>query len=102
MTEPTSDPGTLLAHYADGPARLEADIAGLTETGLDLAQSAETWTIRQIVHHAVYGDDLWQACTKAALASGDGTFSLQWYWDIPQNRWVEIWDYAGRLVEPSL
>ena len=102
MKEPTNESTTLLSRYADGPARLEAAIAGLTEAGLDLAQSADTWTIRQIVHHVVDGDDLWQTCTKAALASGDGAFSLQWYWDIPQDRWVEIWDYAGRPVEPSL
>jgi len=102
MTEPKRDPATLLARYGDGPARLEAAIAGLTEAELDLARSADTWTIRQIVHHVVDGDDLWQTCTKAALAADEGVFSLQWYWDIPQDRWVEIWDYAGRPVESSL
>jgi len=102
MTEQTRDPDTVLARYADGPAQLEAAIAGLTETDLDMAQTADTWTIRQIVHHVVDGDDIWKICIKAALGSSSGTFSLQWYWDKPQDEWVESWDYAGRSIEPSL
>ncbi len=102
MSEQTRDPDTILARYADGPAQLEAAIAGLTEEELDLAQSADTWTIRQIVHHVADGDDIWKIGIKAALGNSSGTFSLQWYWDRPQDEWVEIWNYAGRAIEPSL
>jgi uncharacterized damage-inducible protein DinB len=102
MTEQTRDPDAVIARYADGPAQLEAAIAGLTEEELDLARSADTWTIRQIVHHVVDGDDIWKIATKAALGNSSGTFSLQWYWDRPQDEWVESWDYAGRDLEPSL
>jgi hypothetical protein len=102
MTEQTHDPEAILARYADGPAQLEAAIAGLTEEELDLAQSADTWTIRQIVHHVVDGDDIWKIGIKAALGNSSGTFTLQWYWDRPQDEWVESWDYAGRDIEPSL
>jgi uncharacterized damage-inducible protein DinB len=102
MTEQTRDPDTILALYADGPAQLEAAIAGLTEEELNLAQSANTWSIRQIVHHVVDGDDIWKIGIKAALGTSSGAFTLQWYWDRPQDEWVEIWDYAGRAIEPSL
>jgi hypothetical protein len=27
---------------------------------------------------------------------------LHWYWDRPQDEWVENWAYATRAVEPSL
>ena len=102
MTEQTRDPDAILARYADGPAQLEAAIAGLAETDLDLAQSGDTWTIRQLVHHVVDGDDIWKVCIKGALGNSGGVFTLQWYWDIPQDTWVERWDYAGRAIEPSL
>jgi len=102
VTEQTHDPDAVIARYADGPAQLEAAIAGLTETELNLAQSADTWTIRQIVHHVVDGDDIWKIGIKAALGNSSGTFTLQWYWDKPQDEWVESWDYAGRALEPSL
>lgn len=102
MTAQTHDPDTILARYADGPAQLEAAIAGLTDAELDLAQTAESWTIRQIAHHIVDGDALWQVCIKAALGNSQGVFSLQWYWDIPQDTWAERWNYASRAIEPSL
>lgn len=102
MTAQTHDPATMLARYADGPAQLEAAITGLTDAELDLAQSDDLWTIRQIVHHLVDGDDLWQICVKAALGNSPGIFSFQWYWDVPQDTWAENWNYAGRAIEPSL
>lgn len=102
MTKQTRDPDAILARYTDGPAQLEAAIAGLAEAELDLAQSADTWTIRRLIHHVVDGDDIWKVCIKAALGNSQGVFSLQWYWDIPQDTWVERWDYAGRAIEPSL
>jgi hypothetical protein len=102
MTKEARDPDAILARYADGPAQLEAAVTDLAEAELDLAQSADTWTIRQLVHHVVDGDDIWKVCIKAALGNSQGVFSLQWYWDIPQDTWVERWDYAGRAIEPSL
>ncbi len=102
MTEQTRDPDAIIAQYASGPAQLEAAIEGLTEEELNLAQSADTWTIRQIAHHVVDGDDIWKIAIKAALGNSSGTFSLQWYWDRPQDEWVESWDYGGRDIEPSL
>lgn len=101
MTEQTQDPEAILATYADGPTQLRAAIAGLAEADLDVALDAESWTIRQLVHHVADGDDIWKTCVKAALGCED-PFSLPWYWAIPQNEWVKHWNYAGRAVEPSL
>jgi uncharacterized damage-inducible protein DinB len=102
MTEYANDSEAILALYADGPAQLEATLAGLTESELDLALTNGSWTIRQIVHHVVDGDDIWKTCIKAALGNSDGLFSLQWYWDKPQIEWSENWQYANRSLEPSL
>ena len=93
---------TILADYADGPAQLEAAVAGLTESDLNLAQGVGTWTIRQIVHHIVDGDDVWKICLKAALGNSNGVFALQWYWEMPQDTWADRWKYAERAIEPSL
>jgi hypothetical protein len=102
MTEPIREPSTILARYADGPAQLEAAIAGLTESGLNLAPAADSWSIRQIVHHIVDGDDVWTLCIKAALGNSEGLLHFQWYWDKPQTEWAQNWAYASRAIEPSL
>jgi hypothetical protein len=102
MPEQTSNPDATQALYADGPAQLEAVLIGITESDLNLAQTPDTWTVRQIVHHIVDGDDIWKICIKAALGNTEGLFSLQWYGDKPQTEWAENWRYAYRPIEPSL
>jgi uncharacterized damage-inducible protein DinB len=102
MFEQTSNPDATLALYADGPAILEAVLNSLAESDLDLAQTSDSWTIRQIVHHIVDGDDIWKTCIKAALGNTEGLFSLQWYGDKPQIEWAENWKYSSRPIEPSL
>jgi hypothetical protein len=92
----------ILARYADGPTLLDSALAGLTEADLDLALSADSWSIRQIVHHLADGDDIWKICIKAALGNSDGTFTLQWYWDKPQMEWSANWKYTSRDIESSL
>ena len=102
MTEQAYNPSATLALYANGPAQLEAVLMGLTESDLNLAQTGDSWTIRQIVHHVADGDDIWKTCIKAALGNSEGLFSLQWYWDKPQTEWAANWQYADRSLEPSL
>jgi hypothetical protein len=102
MTESTCNESEILALYADGPGRLEAALAGLTESDLDLAPAAGAWTIRQIVHHVVDGDDVWKLCIKAALGNHEGVLDFQWYWDRPQIEWAQHWAYASRAIDPSL
>ena len=93
---------TILAQYADGPALLDSALAGLTETELDLTLSADSWSIRQIVHHIVDGDDIWKTCIKTALGNSDALFSLQWYAAKSQMEWSENWAYSHRRFELSL
>jgi len=90
-----------IAQYADGPAQLEAVLQGLTDADLDVGLAPENWTIRQIVHHIVDGDDIWRTCMKAALGNNEGLFSLQWYWDKPQTDWAANWKY-NRPIKSSL
>jgi len=102
MTGEASRLQTALSRYAEGPAQLEAALLGLSESGLDLAQTDDTWTIRQIIHHIVDGDELWKICIKAILGNVEGLYDLQWYWDRPQTEWAENWRYAHREIELSL
>lgn len=102
MTEQLDNQNATIAQYSDGPVQLDAVLAGLTESDLNLALTTDTWTIRQIVHHIVDGDDIWKTCIKAALGNTEGLFSLQWYWDRPQTELAVNWKYANRPIESSL
>ena len=102
MNEQLSSQHEIIANHADGPRRLETAIAGLSATGLDVALSNDSWTIRQIVHHLADGDDLWKAFVKQAIGNPGSEFVLEWYWQIPQDEWVERWAYREREIEPSL
>jgi hypothetical protein len=102
MTNQTESPAEILVLYADGPALLESALADLTESNLDLALSADSWSIRQIVHHLTDGDDIWKTCIKTALGNSDALFSLQWYTVKPQMEWSESWAYSHRGLESSL
>ncbi len=93
---------TLLADYVAAPDCLTEAVAGLDTVSLDRALEAGSWTIRQIAHHIVDGDELWSIGIKAAIGNPDGVFTLQWYWDVPQTTWAEKWRYAHRDVQPAL
>jgi hypothetical protein len=102
MSEPLSNQSEIIANYASGPDRLEAAITGLSDGELDMALSDDSWTIRQIVHHVTDGDDIWKQFIKRAIGNPEGEFTLQWYWEIPQDEWVKLWVYEERAIEPSL
>ena len=97
-----TDTQTTLTQYADGPSLLDSALSGLTDTDLDLSPDADSWSIRQIVHHLVDGDDIWKTCIKTALGNGDALFSLQWYVAKPQMEWSESWAYSRRGLASSL
>jgi uncharacterized damage-inducible protein DinB len=97
------DQTSIVARYAQGPARLEQALAGLHDADLDAPPVQGGWTIRQIVHHIVDGDDLWKAGIKAALGNEQGEFTLEWYWMVPtQDIWADRWAYAARPIDVSL
>jgi len=102
MNEGTMSMNETLALYADGPRLLEAALAGLPPSGLDLAPESGGWTIRQIVHHLADGDDIWKVFIKRTIGNQSGEFTLDWYWQFPQDDWAERWAYATREIEPSL
>ena len=92
----------ILKQYADGPSLLDSALAGLSETDLNLTLSVDSWSIRQIVHHIVDGDDIWKTCIKTALGNSDALFSLGWYAVKSQEEWSESWAYPRRGLESSL
>jgi uncharacterized damage-inducible protein DinB len=92
----------VLTRYAEGPEQLERALAGLDELGLDASRSPGAWTVRQIVHHIVDGDDIWKLCIKSALGNEDGEFTLAWYGAQPQEVWADRWKYSARSVDVSL
>jgi uncharacterized damage-inducible protein DinB len=102
MTEDTNSPAAILSRYLSAPTSLQAAVASLTDDQLNRAGSTGSWTIRQIVHHIVDGDDLWTIAIKAALGNSQTPFGLQWYWQVEQADWAEHWNYASRPIEPSL
>ncbi len=102
MFSTSSDRTATLADYVSGPGRLAQVIANLDEAALNIMPAADGWTIREIVHHIVDGDDLWSVGIKAAIGNPDGIFTLQWYWDVPQTTWAKKWRYADRDVRLSL
>jgi uncharacterized damage-inducible protein DinB len=97
-----ADKDSVITRYMEGTKLLEGALSGLKETDLDTAPTKGGWTIRQIVHHIVDGDDIWKACIKQALGNEQTEFSLDWYRTLPQETWAERWAYAQRPIEESL
>jgi hypothetical protein len=90
----------LLKKYLQLPDRLEAAIAGLSESDLDLR--GEGWSIRQYIHHTVEGELLWEINLRAAAGYDGITFPMTWYFVQAQETWAECWGYDRRPVEPAL
>lgn len=95
------DMKSVIAFYLDGPRLLEEAVAGVSEADLDAAPDAENWSIRQLVHHMVDGDDVWSMAVKMALG-GAPVFPLDWYLRVPQLDWSRKWAYARREIQPAL
>jgi uncharacterized damage-inducible protein DinB len=96
------DERSLLSRYLQGPAELEQAVADLSDVELDAPPSEGGWTIRQIVHHVVDGDDIWKIGIKAALGNEESEFTLKWYGELPQDEWADRWGYAHRPLDVSL
>jgi hypothetical protein len=102
MTVRLTRQNQIITDFGDGPNLLEAAIAGLSESDLDIAPSSDCWTIRKIVHHLTDGDDIWKSFIKQAIGNTGGKFTLEWYWQMPQDEWAERWEYEKRAIGPSL
>jgi uncharacterized damage-inducible protein DinB len=97
-----ADKDSVIARFKEGPALLEYALASLKDADLDTAPTEGGWTIRQIVHHIVDGDDLWKLCIKMALGNEQAEFSLDWYRALSQDTWTKRWAYAQRSIKVSL
>jgi uncharacterized damage-inducible protein DinB len=100
--KPPADKDSVIARFMEGPALLRRTLADLDEADFDTAPTKGGWTIRQIVHHIVDGDDLWKTCIKQALGNEQAEFSLDWYRALTQDTWADRWAYAQRSIEVSL
>jgi len=98
---PEDRDGTI-SRYREGPTLLERAVRGLQDADLDAMPSGGGWTIRQIVHHVVDGDDIWKMCIKMAIGNEQSEFALGWYWAHPQELWGDRWAYSQRPVDVSL
>lgn len=88
--------------FREGPARLEAAVLGLPDDVLDFVPGGGGWTIRQIVHHVVDGDDIWKLCIKLAMGKDLAEFPLGWYSEVSQRTWGERWAYGSRSLDVSV
>lgn len=92
----------ILANYASGPELVSQAVEGLSDELMDLKLNADSWSIRQLVHHITDGDYLWKEFLLRAAGEPGREFSLDWYWCLPQDDWVKRWSYAERNVLHSL
>lgn len=100
--EPPENQKKIFELYKQGPSILENALAGLSDTELDYTPSNGGWSIRQIIHHLVDGDDLWKTCIKMALGNEQAEFTLKWYLAFPQTEWAKRWNYENRSIDISL
>jgi hypothetical protein len=91
----------LLEEYCQLPEKLEAVIAGLEESDLDLRKGDE-WSIRQYICHLVEGEQLWQINMRMLLGLNGLKVPFDWYFKHSQDEWVECWVYGKRSLKVML
>jgi uncharacterized damage-inducible protein DinB len=101
MNAPKDRDGAV-SRYREGPILLEQAVMGLRDADLDAKPSGGGWSIRQIVHHIVDGDDIWKTCIKMAIGNEQAEFALGWYWSLAQDTWADRWAYSQRSIDVSL
>lgn len=92
---------SLLQKYLQLPDLLDGAIARLSDTDLDMCEEIG-WSIRQIVHHVVEGENIWQVNLRAVVGTNGILFPFTWYFAIPQDEWARCWAYDKRPLGPSL
>lgn len=86
----------LIQQYRQGPAAIEAALAGITEAELDARPAPEAWTAREIVHHLA-DSEMTSALRLRRLVVEDAPF-IQGY---DQDEFVRRLSYAGRPIASS-
>lgn len=92
-------PEETIALYAQGPYELEAALDRLAQDALDLTLTADSWSIRQIVHHLAESESLFLMHIKTALADSGHVYVRPPY---DQDLWPQSLEYTQRPIEPSV
>ncbi len=90
----------ILLLYARAVDDLDTTVISLSPRELDQELAPGGWTVRQLVHHIVDGDDIWSMAIKAALAASGTGYQHDWY--TSDNACAVTLDYARRAVEPAV
>lgn len=93
----SEDRPLFLAQFAEGPAKLRAAVAGLSDSQLDTPYRPGGWTVRQVVHHLADAQVNWYIRPKLAV-----TEDLPVIRPYAEQRWAELADARTGPVEPSL
>lgn len=99
---PSEDRDRIVSRFREGPVLLEQMVGSLQDAELDFKPSSGGWSIRQIVHHVVDGDDIWKFGIKMAIGNEQAEFSLGWYTLQTQDAWADQWAYHRRSIGESL
>ena len=97
--EKTSE--ALLEKYLRLPDDLEAVIAGLEESDLDLRKDGE-WSIREYICHLVEGEQLWQLNLRMLIGLNRLNIPFDWYFRHSQDEWSMYWAYGKRCTQVLL
>lgn len=92
----------ILNAYAQGPELLIQAVTELPAELLDQSLGEENWSIREITHHLVEGDDIFVSFIKQALGGLGGDFQMGWYFEQSQVEWGKCWDFKTREIGPAL
>ena len=92
----------ILEAYARGPDLLSSAVEDLPEEHLELTLDEENWSIREIIHHIVEGDDLFIPFIKQALGGFGGEYQMGWYFEQSQIAWGNDWGFHRRSIETAL
>jgi hypothetical protein len=92
----------ILEAYARGPELLSRTLEDIPEEFLELALDEENWSIREIIHHIVEGDDLFIPFIKQALGGLGGEYQMGWYFEKSQIEWGNCWGFDRRSIETAL
>jgi hypothetical protein len=87
----------LIARYREGPAVVEAVVAGLPEDELDHAPAEGGWSARQVIHHLA-DSEMTSAIRLRRLLAEDSP-EIQAY---DEEEFARRLHYDSRPVEPSL
>ena len=87
----------LLSELVDAPNRLQAAVADLSESQLDMSYRPGGWTVKQVVHHLADAHMNWYIRTKFALTEESPV--IQPY---DEARWAELNDARTAPLGQSL